>query len=199
MTTRIARPVTALLSTLFALGFLLASAIPVAACSCIGPQPMSAYAGDPSQVVFTGVVQPPDSRGVPVQVTHWFQGNDPAAIVWLDRAGFGGDGASCGTAMPPVGAEWIFVSYKSESGDLGVSLCTPHAAASDPTGQAMYKDAVATFGEGITVADPAGSGPAEAGAVPLLPIVGGAIVLTGLLVAAAVIWSRRDRGEAQPR
>ena len=165
MTTRIGRPVTALLSALFALGFLLATAIPAAACSCIAPQPMAAYAGDPTQVVFTGVVMSPDARGVPVQVTHWFQGNDPAAIVWLDRSGFGADGASCGTAMPPVGAEWIFVSYKAETGDLGVNLCTPHAAASDATGQAMYKDAVATFGEGITVADPGGSSPSEAGAL----------------------------------
>ena len=134
MTTRMARPLTALLGTLFSLGFLLATAVPVAACSCIGPQPMSAYAGDPTQVIFSGVVQPPDGRGVPVQVTHWFQGDGPAAIVWLDSSGFGGDGASCGTAVPPAGAEWIFVSWRSEEGGLGVNLCTPHAAAADPAG-----------------------------------------------------------------
>ena len=100
--------------------------------------------------------------------------------------------------MPPVGAEWIFVAYKAETGDLGVNLCTPHAAASDPTGQAMYNDAVATFGDGIVVADPAGSAPGEAGAVPVLPIVVGAIAVLVLAIAATVVYSRRDRGEAQP-
>ena len=169
MAHRLTRPLTALLGSLFALGFLLATAIPVAACDCQGPQPMSAYAGDPSQVVFTGVVMPTDARGVPVQVTHWFQGIEPAAIVWLDAGGFGGDGASCGTALPPASAEWIFVAWRSEdAAELSVNLCTPHAAASDPTGQAMYKDAVATFGEGITPADPSGSGQPDRGrrAVP---------------------------------
>jgi hypothetical protein len=193
MTTRIARPSTALLGALFAVGFLLASAVPVVACSCVGPQPMSAYAGDPSQVVFAGIVQAPDARGVPVQVTHWFQGDGPAAMVWLDASGFGGDGASCGTAQPPAGAEWIFVSWRSEEGGLGVNLCTPHAAAADPTGQLMFKDAVATFGEGITPADPSATTSASSGDSLLLPVaVAGGLLLAGIAIAALVFWRRPE-------
>lgn len=198
---RLARPVTAAVGTVFALGFLLATAVPAAACSCMGPQPMSAYAGDPNQVVFTGVVMPPDAQGVPVQVTRWFQGTDPAAVVWLDRSGFGGDGASCGTAMPPIGAEWIFVSWKSEEGQLGVNLCTPHASASDPTGQAMFKDAIATFGEGITPADPNATTETETGGSPALPVLaGGAIAIMLVIgVAAVTLLARGGRSkDGQP-
>ena len=195
MTDRLTRPLTTLFGALFALGFLLATAVPVAACDCQGPQPMSAYAGDPSQVVFTGVVMPPDARGVPVQVTHWFQGSEPAAIVWLDASGFGGDGASCGTSMPPASAEWIFVAWRSEeTAELSVNLCTPHAAASDPTGQAMYEDAVATFGEGITPADPAGGAPPNAEGEPSqLPLAIGGAVFIAVVVATAFVVVRRLR------
>lgn len=194
---RLTRPVTAFVGTVFAFGFLLATAVPAAACSCMGPQPMSAYAGDPNQVVFTGVVMPPDAQGVPVQVTHWFQGSDAAPIVWLDRSGFGGDGASCGTAMPAAGVEWIFVSWRSEEGALGVNLCTPHAPASDPTGQAMFKDAVATFGEGITPADPNATTETESGGSPALPVLaGGAIALMVVVgVGAVTLLARRGRDE----
>ena len=202
-TRHLTRSLAALSGTLFALGFLLATAVPVAACDCQGPQPMSAYAGDPSQVVFTGVVMPPDERGVPVQVTHWFQGSDPTAVAWLDAAGFGGDGASCGTAMPPAGAEWIFVAWRAEdAAALSVNLCTPHAAASDPTGQAMYEDAVATFGEGITPSDPSGSAePSPSGGSSQMPLaVGGAVFVTVVAATAFVLVRRlrRDPGEDQP-
>lgn len=210
----LARPLAGLVSAFLAMGFLLATAIPAMACSCMGPQPMAAYAGDPAQVIFTGVVMAPDGRGVPVQVTHWFQGADAAPVVWLDDSGFGGDGASCGTARPPAGAEWIFVAWRSEGGELSVNLCTPHAAASDATGQAMYKDAVTTFGEGVVPGeavvpgegpslDPGGdpsatsAGSSETG-VPLPLVAGGAVVL---LVAggAAVILARGRRPEDDPR
>lgn len=213
----LARPVAALVSAILAVSFLLATAIPAVACSCVGPQPMAAYAGSPDQVVFTGVVMAPDGRGVPVAVTHWFQGADVAPVVWLDDSDFGGDGVwnSCEAVLPPAGAEWIFVAWKSgESSELSVNLCTPHAAASDPTGQAMYKDAVTTFGEGVVpgeavvpgegpTLDPGGNpsatsaGSSETG-VPLPLVAGGAVVL---LVAggAAVVLARGRRPEDDSR
>jgi hypothetical protein len=194
----LARPVAAFASALLAVGFLLATAIPAAACSCVAPQPMSAYAGSPDQVVFTGVVQVPDGRGVPVKVTHWFQGTDPAQVVWLDHASFGLDGvvSSCGTALPPAGAEWIFVAWKSEGSELSVNLCTPHAAASDPTGQAMFKDAIATFGEGIVpgMDESASSAPTDGSGVPVVWLAGGAIALV-IAVGSAFVLLRSGRGE----
>jgi hypothetical protein len=196
---RLARPIAALVGTFLAVGYLLVTAVPAMACSCIGPQPMAAYAGDPAQVIFTGVVMAPDGRGVPVQVTHWFQGADVAPVVWLDDSDFGGDGvvSSCGTARPPAGAEWIFVAWKSEGQDLSVNLCTPHAAASDPAGQAMYQDAVATFGEGIVPGgDPSSTAPPEgATEVPVALLAGGAIVLLLVLGGATIVLARGRRAE----
>lgn len=142
------RATAALSSAMLALGILVATAVPAVACSCVESQPMAAYAGDANQVIFTGVVQPPDGRDVPVRVTRWFQGPDRNAFVRL-AGRFGEDGASCGTPLPLAGTEWIFVAYRSEEGpELGVNLCTPHASANTAQGRAMFADAVATFGEG---------------------------------------------------
>jgi len=179
-------PATSLLFAIaLAVGTLLGTAIPAAACSCVAPQPMAAYAGDPDQVIFTGVVQLPDARGVPILVTNWFQGLDPAPTVWLAREGFGNDGASCGTALPPAGTEWIFVAYRTEGSELGVNLCTPHAAASAPEGQAMFADAVATFGQGQTInAEP--STPPSAPTNPEAPIAPDTQLPAATLAALAV-------------
>ncbi len=142
-----------------AAGILVATAVPAVACSCVEPQPMAAYAGDADSIIFTGIVQPPDAGGVPVRVTRWFQGPDRSAFVRLAGAGFGADGASCGTPLPAAGTEWIFVAYRSPDGpELGVNLCTPHASAASAEGRAMFVDAIGTFGEGFVV-DPVPSPP----------------------------------------
>ena len=185
-----------------ATGILVATAVPAVACDCVGPQPMAAYAGDAEQVIFTGVVQPPDGRGVPVRVTRWFQGPDRSAFVRLAGTGFGADGASCGTPLPAAGTEWIFVAYRSPDGpELGVNLCTPHASAATAEGRAMFADAIATFGEGFVV-DPAPSSPATTGATPaglvepLLPVIAVGIVILGAVIGLLLV-ARRDRRDAK--
>ncbi len=198
------RATAALASALLALGILVATAVPVVACSCIGPQPMAAYAGDANEVIFTGVVQPPDGRGVPVRVTRWFQGPDRNAFVWLAGGDFGADGASCGTPLPAAGTEWIFVAYRSPDGpELGVNLCTPHASANTAEGRAMFADAVATFGEG-QVTDPASQPPSPTAAtsndaaLPLPLLVASVVGALGLLSGLALV-ARRRRGGAADR
>jgi hypothetical protein len=205
MSRRPARIAPIVFGSILAISISLGYAAPVAACSCVQPQPMAAYRGDPSQTIFTGIVQPPDAKGVPVTVTRWFQGQGGAAIVWLDAGSFGADGASCGTPLPPAGSEWIFVSYRTETGGLGVNLCTPHAPASAAEGQALFADAVATFGEG-QVMTPASEPPATtpsvtpaaSGGFPLpLPILaaGGVAILAGIAALAFMLArGRRDRG-----
>jgi hypothetical protein len=181
-----------ILGATLAIGISLGSAVPVVACSCVGAQPMAAYAGNPDHVIFAGIVELPEARAVPVRVTRWFQGPDAPAIVWLDGTAFDADSAACGTALPPAGTEWIFVAYRVDGGMLGINSCTPHAAASAPTGQAMFADAVATFGDGLVVGPTPGppTGPASpddppltlvlliAAAVALLVSVAGAVLLT---------------------
>lgn len=208
MPTSVSRVVAPILALALAVGILIATAVPAVACSCIGPQPMAAYAGDANQAIFTGVVGAPDDRGVPVRVTRWFQGPSRDAVVWLDADGFGLDGASCRTALPPAGTEWIFVAYRTEGGGLGVNLCTPHGAATDAAGQEMFADAVATFGQGI-VTDPTPEPPptttspstddAPPVAAPLLIALGLALIAVIGVVSGLALATRRrggDRGTA---
>ena len=192
---------TAVFAAVLAVGALLGAAIPAVACSCIAPQPMAVYAGDADQVVFTGIVQLPDARGVPVRVTRWFQGPDTSAIVWLDSQGFTGDGASCGTALPPAGTEWIFVAYRTDGRELGVNICTPHAPASAAAGQAMFSDAVATFGEGIAVdpaRDPPTTTPTATDGLPLpFPLLlASGIGVLGFIAGLARLLGRHRRDRA---
>jgi hypothetical protein len=211
------------LAAVLAVGILVATAVPAVACSCMAPEPMAAYAGKAEHVIFTGVVQAPDGRGVPVRVTRWFQspGRDP--IVWLEAGGFGADGASCGTPLPTAGTEWIFVAYRGDTQELGVNLCTPHAAASDGAGQAMFTDAVATFGQGVImdpalepapttpaaptddpaagpvatlVASPATSPTASGELSPPIPLLGAAVVGVLALAAGLALLVGRGRRNA---
>lgn len=197
MRPRVARTASVLLSAIVAASIYLGAAIPAAACSCVEPQPMAAYAGDADQVVFTGIVQPPDAQGVPVRVTRWFKGPDTSAIVWLDGQGFTGDGASCGTALPPAGTEWIFVAYRTDGRGLGVNLCTPHAPASAAAGQTMFTDAVATFGDGVVMdpaPDPPTTTPAGSDSLPLpLPLLIAPGIAVLLIAGLALLLGRRRR------
>lgn len=189
-------------SLAFVLVGFLAMALPVAACSCMGPEPMAAYAGSPERVIFSGTVQGPDARGNPVVVTRWFQGEGAAGIVWI-KGEWGGDGASCGTTMPPAGTEWIFVASRFE-GELGVNLCTPHAAVASEAGAAMLADAIATFGDGGGA--PPGESPppeapaqpehSEAAAVDPVPIAATVGIVAGVgLVAGFFLVARARRPE----
>ena len=185
-----ARGIVALVGAVFAVGIYLAAPGPAFACSCIGPQPMAALASDPHNVIFTGVVQPLDDRGSPVVVTRWFAGPGAAAVVWIDPSSFGNDGASCGIAPLPVGAEWIFVAWRQETGELIVNLCSPHAVLAEPDGEAMLADAIATFGGGVapspSPSDPPTPVPVS-GDDPTIPILiiafgGGLLVLGGVIL-----------------
>ena len=153
-------------------------------------------------MIFTGTVGVPDARGVPVRVTRWFQSPATPRIVWLEANGFGGDGASCGTALPPAGSEWIFVAYRTDRAELGVNLCTPHASAAAAEGQAMFADAVATFGQGRVMdpePDPPGAQTSEGLPLPLplLVVVAlGAGVLIGGFALVVRFASRRRSDQA---
>jgi hypothetical protein len=198
------------------LGVYLAAAPPVAACDCMGLEPMTAYAGAAERVIFTGTVQGLEPNGVPVLVTRWFQGPDAAGIVML-KGTWGQGGASCETPLPPVGTEWIFVAWRNEAGELEVNLCTPHAALGTDAGDAMLADAVATFGgggaggggssgnpgpqpPGQPVASPApvASEPAAEStndALPPIVIGAGTVGLASVLLISLVVVRSRRPGE----
>ena len=108
MSARLRRLVASATSLAFALVGYLAMTLPVAACSCIGPEPMAAYAGSPERAIFSGTVQVPEPVGTPVVVTRWFQGEGAAGIVWI-KGEWDPSNSSCGTPRPPAGTEWIFV------------------------------------------------------------------------------------------
>lgn len=116
------------------------------ACSCAGPQPMPAYAGDPRILIFSGTIAPGDGPGVTVLVERWFQGG-VHPVVPLDPRGFGVQSSACQIGRPPAGSRWIFVASVATVGDPPfVGLCSPHALLDTPEGQAMLAEATATFG-----------------------------------------------------
>ena len=178
----------------------------VVACSCVATQPMAVYAAEPETVIFTGITEPRDGRGFPVSVTRWFKGDGVAPTVWLAASAFDGNSASCGLEPLALAQEWIFVAYRiPEAGELIVNRGAPHAKASDPEGQAMYADAIRTFGDPGPLQPtlpPTGPGEPVAdqdGLRQVLPAIG-ATVAAGLVMILGVYgittWWRRRRGEA---
>ena len=186
----------------FALVATVRMAIPpsVAACSCMGPQPMIAYAEDPSVVIFTGVPAPMETAGQPAVVTRWFKGGgilEPRVV--FDASGFGEDGgASCMIPPLPVGGEYIFVAYRTEGQDtLGLGLCSPHAPVADAAGAEMLRDAMGAYAAVTPTSasdPPANPEEAPASAVDTIgpiAIVIGAVGLAGVLFGAVLVFGRR--------
>lgn len=174
------------------------------ACSCAGPQPMPAYAGDPRILIFSGTIAPGDGPGVTVLVERWFQGGTNPEVE-LDPREFGIHGESCQIARPPAGSRWIFVAWVATVGDLpSVGLCSPHALLDTPEGQAMLADATATFGGSppaasaaptgsVSPVSPAGpTAPASAAPSPVTDALGAvasvAPALAGIAVAGLVLF-----------
>ena len=180
------------------------------ACSCVQPQPMAGYAGEPNAIVFAGSIAPGTERVV-VRVETWFKGG-PDPLVELDASAFGTHEESCQVGRPAAGSRWIFVAFIPEPGaDPQVNLCTPHALLDSPDGRAMLADARAVFGgrppasatispepaapvtnePAVAATSPAAGAPSTDGvasvSVPALAIV---IVLVGALVVGAT-WVRR--------
>lgn len=180
----------------------LTAAGPTFACSCVEPQPMATY-GTADHAIFSGAAGPSDARGVPVRVALWFSGPGAAPIVYLAATSFG-DGAGCGTSLPPAGTEWIWVSYLPEGGgDPITGLCSPHGRLGTPDGDAMLADATATFGGAAPPGTTATDRPEAAPQTPFVPPEAGipivlATVGLGLtvLLAAVVIARRRFRVDA---
>lgn len=186
----------------FALVATVRMAIPpsVAACSCMGPQPMIAYAEDPSIAIFTGVPAPMEPAGQPAVVTRWFKGGgilEPRVV--FDPSGFGEDGgASCMIPPLPVGGEYIFVAYRIEGQEtLGLGLCSPHAPVADDAGAEMLKEAMAAYAAvtPTSASDPPATPENEPASTvetagPIV-IVLGAVALAGILFGAVLVLGRR--------
>ncbi|HEY8800695.1 MAG TPA: hypothetical protein VIM20_08860 [Candidatus Limnocylindrales bacterium] len=129
---------------LVALGGLLITARPVAACSCATSGSIKDYA-KPENAIFTGTAGVARARGVPVQVDQWLWGTGAAPVVWLAASSFG-DGASCGTTPPKPGTAWLWVAWlPGNRGDFGTGLCSPSGDLATPEGQAMLADALTVF------------------------------------------------------
>jgi hypothetical protein len=147
-------------SLLLAVGLLLGfgTAVPrvAMACSCIGPQPLDAYAGEET-VIMAGEVVGPDEGGIRFAVENWFSGTEPAELVRI--AGDWENGGMCGLGFVPAeGTRWVGVAWRPPSDDplaeldanqnLQVSICQPFMDLDTPEGQALFEEAVAAFGDG---------------------------------------------------
>lgn len=153
--------IVAVVSLFVSIGAVLTTPRPVLACSCVGFTSWK-EAVTPETVVFAGKVGIRDVRGVPVQVTQWFQGKGAAPLVWLAAESFNGNAgvsSSCGVNAPPAGSSWLWVAYPTGNGDLGTSVCSPAGDLGTSDGQTMLKEAIAAYGGDLP--DPQGSTPAE--------------------------------------
>ncbi len=180
-----------------ALAFLVQHAVPQAAiaCSCIGPQPLEAYAGQPGTVILAGHVEDVDQRGAIVAVDRWFAGGRSDAFVVI--SGDFGNGASCGVgAVPNVDSQWIWVAFAGDGGDLRISICQPTADLATPEGQKLLAGAVATFGDVPGPSLPAPTAPPDP-AAPVDPTpylaAGGTVALGLLILGGAALLGRRRR------
>lgn len=179
------------------------AAPPASACSCVGPQPMAAYAIEPRSAVLTGVPGPLSARGVPVQVTRWFKGPGATRVVWLSADSFGEQSAACQRTPPTIGRELGLVLYMPEDGsDPSGSICTPIAESQSDEGQRMLAEAVATFGAPAVPVDAAapveGDGPFD-DLVALAPAMGALVAGAALLALVIAVLVRVDRRRASHR
>lgn len=180
-----------------ALAFFVQHAIPqtALACSCMGPQPLEAYAEQPGTVILAGRVEDVDRRGAIVAVERWFVGGRGDAFALI--SGDFGNGASCGVgAVPKVGSEWIWVAFAGEDGGLRISICQPTADLATPEGQKLLAEAVETFGDVPGPPLPTPTTPPDP-AAPVDPtpyLAAGGTVAVGLLIlGGAALLGRRRR------
>jgi hypothetical protein len=166
---------------------------PTWACSCMAfEDPVLELSSDPATAIFTGVPQGRGPDGVPVSVTRWFTGPEPAGVVMLAPEPFDDpNGASCGRAAPPAGQEWIFAAPRDDTGRFQVHLCTPAGPVADASGQAMVARAQELFGPGSAPEVPAEEGGGDGGSLILFGAV--TLAILGVLAGAVlVIRSSRD-------
>jgi hypothetical protein len=175
----------------FALTLGVAAPRPAFACSCVGPEPMGSYVGDPQKLVFTGTVRASGQAGVAIAVEEWFQGNRGAVLEFpgdgRSPGSFGPNGAGCQEGYPPIGSRWIWVATIPKPGEQPqINLCTPKAMLDTPEGAAMLADARGAFGGSST---PGTDVPRE----PATPAAGGdptllVAVAAGLVAAVLVLF-----------
>jgi len=162
------------------------------ACSCMEPQPIATYVGQPDTMVLTGAVVAMDAttqRGT-FHVERWYQGSSEVSDIPI----MSGDGANCGIPLT-VGQELVMVAFVAD-GFLQPNICSPWADLSTPGGQQLRDETIEAFGEGTPPDDAAGPGAPENGgggfALPWIVVAsGGAVALIVVIVAAASLVSAR--------
>jgi len=153
------------------------------ACSCIPPEAIADYRGQPDVVILAGTVATigSDQRGT-FAVERWFQGGT-AAVVPIR----GGQGADCGLPLS-AGQRLIFVG-DVEDGVIKAGICLPSGDLSTPEGQALARDAAAAYGGGV---EPTGSPPSQGDGSPSIILI--AVGIGAVLILASVLaFTRRER------
>ena len=149
---------------------------------------------------------PKDNRGVPVRVATWFSGRGAAPIVYLASNSFGDSPAVARTSRLRA-CDMIWVTSSPKTAAIRCRACaarTPSSARAE--GDAMLKDAMATFGgvvppggtptdpPGAPATDPPASSPEPPAVAPDdgVPILLGTVGLALALLFGVVLLARRQ-------
>ena len=161
------------------------------ACSCVQPQPIAAYAGEPDTLILKGTVTVYDetSQRGQFHVERWYKGSSDVADIPIQ----GGDGANCG--LPLTGGQTLVMVAFENEGVLAPNICSPWGDLATAEGQALEAQTVEAYGEGSPVPDSGDTvAPTDDGfAVPMIvPIAAAAIVLiVGVIALASFVSGRR--------
>lgn len=168
-----------------------------AACSCVPPQPMAAYAADPNVVVLTGTVVAVDqNQQGTFRIERWYKGTSIAVDVPIQ----GGDGDACGIGLS-VGTHVVMVAFIGDN-VLHPSICSPWGDLSTPEGRELEDQAIRAFGAGTSPGRHAGElpglqpgGPPDEVSVPWIVVVAGAgvAITLALFLASRMIARRHER------
>jgi hypothetical protein len=189
----------------FAFATIFSTVRPAFACSCAMRETIAQQA-TPDNAIFTGTAGLAVARGVPVQVDRWMWGRGAAPQVWLAADSFG-DGAACGTSVPPAGSRWLWVTWIGPgSVDFRTGLCSPAGDLATPEGQAMLADALAVFDAvappepvpepTANAVAPTADAIAEARDRTAASILGALLVGAAAMFGGAVLLARRTRGRS---
>lgn len=166
------------------------------ACSCVPPQALAAYRDEPTAVIVVGTISMLGAQGIVFEVERVFKGPIPSQTLRIE----GGDPAMCGVTL--TGGARVFMVASLDAGVVRPSSCRPFVALPSEEGDALIKEAEATYGGvgpapgSVTPTDIPSPGPTGTAALALPAILLALLALVAGLFGFVWLVARRGRRPA---